>query len=99
MKRKTGLLIFSLVLFIESESMFHRQKTKLYIYHLCTYESFPRKGRTRNGLSGVGRKLRNHTSPHIHKMCKYALFKFHIVFKLPRFLVIWKYPDSFGTVK
>ena len=55
------------------------KKTKLSIYHLCTYESFPRKGRTRNGLSKVGRKLRNHTSPHIPKMCKYVFFKFHTV--------------------
>ena len=32
MKRKTGLLIFSLVLFIESESMFQRQKKQNFTF-------------------------------------------------------------------
>ena len=67
------------------------KKTKLSIYHLCTYESFPRKGRTQNGLSGQGQKLHNHTSPHILKMRKYALFEFFTVLKLPR--KFWNQPE------
>ena len=100
MRRTKGLLLFSLVLFIESESMFQRQKKQNFPFITFVHaKAFLAKGRTQNGFSGQGRKLRNQTSPYIHKMCRFALFKFHTFFKLPRFLVILKYPDSFGSVR
>ena len=61
----------------------------------------------------VNQDKTKNTSPHIRKMRKYALFKFFTVLKLPqkfwnqpeiskifwKVLAIWKYPDSFWSVR
>ena len=94
MRRTKGLLLFSLVLFIESEGMFQRQKNKT--FHLSPL--YMRKLSRQKGAHKMDYQdkaencvIKPH---HISTKCVDMLF-----INFTRFLVILKYPDSFGGVR